>query len=53
MYLLINMLMIQHNHYFPFTERLNSFHILKTQMHMRNSIPRDSVTNEYTDLSGK
>ena len=49
MYLLtniINMLLIQHNQHFPVTERPHVL-ITKTQMHMRNSIPRGS-NNEYT-----
>ena len=34
-----NMLMIQHNQYFPFTEGPPSDAIAKTHMRMRNSIP--------------
>ena len=49
MYLLtniINMLMIQHNQHFPFTERPHL-----TQMRMRNSIPCGLI-NEYTYQNG-
>ena len=45
MYLLINMLMIQHNQHFHFTERPPSD--AKTKIHVRNSIPCGLI-NEYT-----
>ena len=56
MYLLtnvINMLMIQHNQHFPFTERPPSDAISKTHMPMRNSIPCGLINdNEHTYENG-
>ena len=48
---IINMLMTQCNQHFPFAERLISFHSLKTQMNMSNSIPHGSIY-EYRYQNG-
>ena len=45
-YKIITIYAYQRNQYFPFTELL--FHVLTTQMHMRNSISLGLIS-EYTD----